>query len=106
MARAFSGGDGTLLAVVHRGAILATAAMLIRNSFLLAILTWPALVSSLIPMAMMISGSVVFVWRSLKDRLAEAQAPKLNLEQPFSLIFTFYTHSRAEMCYSLLALRR
>jgi uncharacterized membrane protein (DUF4010 family) len=77
--------DGTLLAVVYRGAILATAAMLMRNSLLLAILAWPALVSSLIPMALMISGSAVFVWRTLKDRLAEAQSPKLNLEQPFSL---------------------
>jgi uncharacterized membrane protein (DUF4010 family) len=45
---------GKLLAVAYRGVILATAAMLFRNSLLLAILAWPALVSGLVPMVLMV----------------------------------------------------
>jgi uncharacterized membrane protein (DUF4010 family) len=78
---------GGLLAVAYRGCNLATTAMLLRNSLLLAILSWPALVSSLVPMVLMVSASIFFAWRSFKinDGLPDSEAPKLNLEQPFSL---------------------
>jgi uncharacterized membrane protein (DUF4010 family) len=82
--RVKEGGEG-LLAVAYRGTLLATAAMLLRNSLLLAILAWPAWVSSLAPMALMVSTSILFVWKSLKDRRRGPETPKLNLEQPFSL---------------------
>ena len=61
--------------------------MLLRNSLLLAILSWPALVSNLVPMVLMVSASIFFAWRSFKinDGLPDSEAPKLNLEQPFSL---------------------
>jgi uncharacterized membrane protein (DUF4010 family) len=82
--RVKEGGEG-LLAVAYRGTLLATAAMLLRNSLLLAILAWPVLVSGLAPMALMLVTSTLFVWKSLKDRRRWPETPKLNLEQPFSL---------------------
>lgn len=78
-------GQEGLLTVAYRGTLLATSAMLVRNSLLLAILAWPVLVSGLTPMVLMIITSVLFVWKSLKDRRPEPQTPTLNLEQPFSL---------------------
>ena len=40
--------------------------MLLRNSLLLAILSWPALVSNLVPMVLMVSASIFFACRSFK----------------------------------------
>lgn len=74
-----------LIAVIYRGVILATVAMLLRNSFLLAILAWPALVSSSIPMALMVIASLLFTWRSLHRDFQNSEALNLQLEQPFSL---------------------
>jgi uncharacterized membrane protein (DUF4010 family) len=74
-----------LITVAYRGVILATSAMLLRNSVLLAILAWQALVSSLLPMALMVLASILFAWRSLNQGLPDPEIPKLNLEQPFSL---------------------
>ena len=87
LARRVKESGGKLLAVAYRGCNLATAAMLLRNSLLLAILSWPALISSLLPMVLMVSASIFFAWRSFKinDGLPDSEAPKLNLEQPFSL---------------------
>ena len=87
LARRVKESGGELLAVAYRGCNLATTAMLLRNSLLLAILSWPALVSSLVPMVLMVSASIFFAWRSFKinDGLPDSEAPKLNLEQPFSL---------------------
>ncbi|MBW0000032.1 MAG: MgtC/SapB family protein [Verrucomicrobia bacterium] len=82
--RVKEGGEG-LLAVAYRGTLLATAAMLLRNSLLLALLAWPAWVSSLIPLALMILFSMLFIWKGLKRGSAGPETPKLNLEQPFSL---------------------
>jgi hypothetical protein len=65
--RVKEGGAG-LLAVAYRGTLLATTAMLVGNSLLLAILAWPAWVGSLAPLALMVCTSVLFVWKSLKDR--------------------------------------
>lgn len=59
--------------------------MLLRNSLLLAILPWPVLLSSLVPMMLMVSMSILFAWKSLKHELPDPEALKLNLEQPFSL---------------------
>jgi uncharacterized membrane protein (DUF4010 family) len=36
-------------------------------------------------MVLMILASVLFPWRSLNQKLPDPEAPKLNLEQPFSL---------------------
>src|SRR5580704_14701519 len=74
-----------LFTTAYRGVILATAAMLFRNSLLLAILAWPAFVSSAMPMVLMLLISILFTWRSLSHQLPDQEAPKLNLEQPFSL---------------------
>jgi uncharacterized membrane protein (DUF4010 family) len=88
LARRVKESGGQLLAVAYRGCNLATTAMLLRNSLLLAILSWPALVSSWVPMVLMVSASIFFAWRSFKinDGLPDSEAPKLNLEQPFSLL--------------------
>jgi uncharacterized membrane protein (DUF4010 family) len=40
---------------------------------------------SVVPMVLMILASILFAWRSLNQRLPDSEAPKLNLEQPFSL---------------------
>ena len=87
LARRVKERGGELLAVAYRGCNLATTAMLLRNSLLLAMLSWLALVSSLVPMVLMVSASIFFAWRSFKinDGLPNSEAPKLNLEQPFSL---------------------
>jgi uncharacterized membrane protein (DUF4010 family) len=74
-----------LITTCYRGVILATTAMLVRNSLLLAILAWRSLISSLVPMILMIIASLLFAWRSLKREAADPEAPKLHLEQPFSL---------------------
>lgn len=74
-----------LLTTAYRGVILATAAMLFRNSLLLAILAWPAFVSSAMPMVLMLLTSILFTWRSLNHQFPDQEAPKLSLEQPFSL---------------------
>ena len=80
LSRRVKESGGKLLAVAYRGCNLATAAMLLRNSLLLAILSWPALVSSLVPMVLMVSASHFFAWRSFKinDGLPDSEAPKLS----------------------------
>jgi uncharacterized membrane protein (DUF4010 family) len=37
------------------------------------------------PMVLMLLTSILFTWRSLNHQLPDQEAPKLNLEQPFSL---------------------
>lgn len=78
-------GGESLLALAYRGVLLATTAMLVRNSLLLAILAWPAFVSSLAPRLLMAAASILFVWKSSSQRRPDTQAPRLHLEQPFSL---------------------
>jgi uncharacterized membrane protein (DUF4010 family) len=74
-----------LIPTAYRGVILATAAMLFRNSLILAFLAWQALISAGIPMLSMLLVSVFFCWRSSKkENIAEGR-PELHLEQPFSL---------------------
>jgi uncharacterized membrane protein (DUF4010 family) len=77
---------GKLIGVAYRGVVLATTAMLFRNSLLLAILAWPALVSSVLPMTSMLAVSILFIWGSLRRQRIEEDTTTLNLEQPFSLV--------------------
>ncbi len=85
LARRVKENGDKMIATCYLGVILATLAMLLRNSLLLAILAWRSLISSAVPMALMVVTSLLFVWRSLKSAPAGPEAPKLSLEQPFSL---------------------
>jgi len=94
---------GQLTDVTFRGVILATAAMLIRNAIILALLAPLVLLSAAVPLALMIAGAaVVVLWhrRHLQNVFSNAgpdsnteanqPAPTLpTLESPFSLTAAF-----------------
>lgn len=79
--------DGQLADVGYRGIILATAAMFLRNAVLLAILAPKAFANALLPLLLMFSVSVVFIFvrHRATDEPTEQQPPLLNVESPFSL---------------------
>ena len=94
---------GHLTDVTFRGVILATAAMLVRNAIILGLLAPLVLLSTAVPLALMIAGAVVVVlWhrRHLQNVFSNAgpdsnteanqPAPTLpTLESPFSLTAAF-----------------
>jgi uncharacterized membrane protein (DUF4010 family) len=79
-------GEG-FVSLAYRGVLLATGAMLLRNSFLLAILAFQAFTYSLIPMLIMLATTAIL--RRFGDGMAAGTTtgppPDLKLEQPFSL---------------------
>jgi uncharacterized membrane protein (DUF4010 family) len=79
-------GEG-FLKLAYRGVVLATGAMLLRNSLILAILALQAFTYSLVPMLFMLITaflSLRFGARTVIGATSEAP-PDLKLEQPFSL---------------------
>jgi uncharacterized membrane protein (DUF4010 family) len=71
----------------YRGVLLATGAMLLRNSLILAILAFQAFAYSVIPMLIMLFTTAVLLGlgvRAAKGASSETP-PDLKLEQPFSL---------------------
>jgi uncharacterized membrane protein (DUF4010 family) len=73
--------------LAFRGVLLATSAMILRNSVVLAILSHRAFAYSLVPMAIMLATTVILLWVSSRRTPAEIGTPPPNfkLEQPFSL---------------------
>lgn len=80
--------EGQMGDIVYRGILLATAAMLVRNSVLLAILAPLALRSAVLAFALMLLVSAGFALLQRQPRgpvTSEPQQPLLNLQSPFSL---------------------
>ncbi|MGA2870337.1 MAG: DUF4010 domain-containing protein, partial [Verrucomicrobiota bacterium] len=75
--------DKTLGGLVYQGTLLATAAMLVRNAVLLAILSPEALVHAGLPMGLTLLAclALAFVRRRGGDR--EARTPHIELTSPF-----------------------
>jgi uncharacterized membrane protein (DUF4010 family) len=79
-------GEG-FVKLAYRGVMLATGAMLLRNSLILAILALPAFAYSLVPMLIMFAATAIllrFGGGAAIGRTSEPP-PDLKLEQPFSL---------------------
>jgi uncharacterized membrane protein (DUF4010 family) len=71
----------------YRGVLLATAAMALRNAFLLAILDFRTFVAALAPLLLILLPCVWGVWHSKRGALPEqgGDGPVLPLQTPFSL---------------------
>lgn len=76
---------GALEESTFRGVVLATAAMVVRNGVLLAILAPDALVVVLPSFALMLATSAAFVVVRRRRTPPDAEAPQLPLRSPFSL---------------------
>jgi uncharacterized membrane protein (DUF4010 family) len=77
--------EGRLADVAYRGVLLSTAAMAVRNALLLAILAAGVLVTSLLPLGLMLVASLALTWRSAGTRGREEMHPLARLASPFSL---------------------
>jgi uncharacterized membrane protein (DUF4010 family) len=77
--------DGRLADVAYRGVLLSTAAMAVRNAILLAILAAGVLVTSLLPLGLMLVASLALTWKSAGTRSGEEVHPLAGLASPFSL---------------------
>ena len=79
--------EGQLNEIARRGIILATAAMIIRNSVLLAILSPSTFILAAIPLSLMFLTCGLFILLSrTRPKSDETQStPVLNLQSPFSL---------------------
>lgn len=76
--------EGRLADVAYRGVLLSTAAMAVRNAVLLAILAAGVLVTSLLPLALMLASSMLLAWRAPRKEPSQ-QPPVVRLASPFSL---------------------
>jgi uncharacterized membrane protein (DUF4010 family) len=79
--------QGRLAQAAYRSILLATAAMIMRNAGLLAIIAPPAFMAALGAHVLMLLISAIFIltsWRS-KTRPAPEDIPDVKLELPFSL---------------------
>ncbi len=77
--------DGQLSDVAFRGSLLATAAMIVRNGALLALIAPHALVYALLPLALMLFSCGLFIVLTRRTHNANNDTPLLHLESPFSL---------------------
>ena len=77
--------DGRLADVAYRGVLLSTAAMAVRNAVLLAILAAGVLVTSLLPLALMLLSSLALTWKASSVRTTDEAPPLQRLVSPFSL---------------------
>jgi uncharacterized membrane protein (DUF4010 family) len=78
--------DDKLVDVAYRGMILSTAAMVVRNTVLLGLLSRSALLASAVPMALMLLTIVALALLSRRQMGADdPHAPALKLSSPFSL---------------------
>ena len=79
--------EGQLNDIARRGIVLATSAMIIRNSVLLAILSPSTFLIAVIPLGLMLvtcGAFILFLRRRPKSDESQS-APVLHLESPFSL---------------------
>jgi uncharacterized membrane protein (DUF4010 family) len=70
---------------VHRGILLATAAMLIRNGLIVAVLSPSAVVFILAPLLLMLAANLMLWLRVPRVGYPDGNAPALHLESPFKL---------------------
>jgi len=77
--------DGQLADVAYRGSILATAAMVVRNTAILAILDPRALTSGALGHVGMLLACGGLIMLHRKPAAPTSEAPLLHLESPFSL---------------------
>jgi uncharacterized membrane protein (DUF4010 family) len=79
-------GEG-FVKLAYRGVMLATGAMLLRNSLILAILALPAFAYSLVPMLIMFAATAILLRFGGGAAFGKTSQPPpdLKLEQPFSL---------------------
>jgi uncharacterized membrane protein (DUF4010 family) len=79
-------GEG-FVKLAYRGVVLATGAMLLRNSLLLAILAFQAFTYSLVPMLMMFATTAILLrfGAGVAINTTSEPPPDLKLELPFSL---------------------
>jgi uncharacterized membrane protein (DUF4010 family) len=75
----------SLLPSVHRGILLATAAMLIRNGLIVAFLAPSAILFSLTPLLLMLAVNWVLWLRVAPASPTGEDTPALHLESPFQL---------------------
>ena len=82
-------GEG-FVKLAYRGVVLATGAMLLRNSLILAILAVQAFTYSLIPMLIMLATTAILLrfGAGVATNTTSEPPPDLKLEQPFSLKVT------------------
>ena len=82
---------GQLNDVAYRSIVLATAAMLLRNAALLAILAPRVLLASLLPLVFMLAACALFALGNRKPlrTVPDSHVPLLKLESPFSLLSAF-----------------
>jgi uncharacterized membrane protein (DUF4010 family) len=76
---------GKLADVAYRGVLLSTAAMAVRNAALLAILSAGVLITAVLPLALMLTASLMLAWRAPGARVQDQTAPVVRLASPFSL---------------------
>jgi uncharacterized membrane protein (DUF4010 family) len=77
--------DGALVSAAFRGTILATAAMLIRNALLLALLAPKALYVAGLPMALMLVACIAISSTPWSKSSTSLEPPTFKLDSPFSL---------------------
>jgi uncharacterized membrane protein (DUF4010 family) len=79
-------GEG-FVNLAYRGVVLATGAMLLRNSLILAILAVQAFTFSLVPMLIMLATTAILLRFGARTAIGTRNEPPpdLKLEQPFSL---------------------
>ena len=79
-------GEG-FVKLAYRGVVLATGAMLLRNSLILAILAVQAFTYSLVPMLIMLATTAILLrfGAGVATDTTSEPSPDLKLEQPFSL---------------------
>ncbi|MCG3141961.1 MAG: hypothetical protein HDKAJFGB_03321 [Anaerolineae bacterium] len=77
--------DGQLIDVAFRGSLLATAAMIVRNGALLALIAPHALLYALLPLGLMLASCSLFIILARHTPSPDADTPLLHLESPFSL---------------------
>ncbi len=78
--------EGGLEDAAFRGVLLATAAMLLRNTVLLALVAPPALLASWLPFLLMFGAAVALAFaKRTRPAAAGSEVPDLRLESPFSI---------------------
>ena len=79
-------GGPSVTPVAYQGIVLATAAMLTRNAFLVALLALPALKASGMAFLLMLAATALFAWISTsRGKIDADHGVKLTLQSPFSL---------------------
>ncbi len=75
----------TLMSVAQRGILLATAAMLIRNAVIVAVLSPMMIVYCIFPLLAMLVVNLFLWWRTSTPKTCESQSSPLILKLPFQL---------------------